>query len=135
MKQHEKRHVYRRLKVGGLALGAFVLGLGLLVLNRYILASNPAPPTTASATTAPPTTTAPATTAPAENQPAGPAETPGDTDPDTSRQAAAANMAGLLLMIGLMCMAVSAVCVGWIVYDVRSSRPAWRTQTRYPRRR
>ncbi len=136
MKQHSSSHLVRRLKVGGLGLGALVVGLGLLALNRYIVSSAAPPPAPASA---------PASTAPVEDESARsavpesettPPGTPdGEPDPDATRRAAAANMASLLLMLSLMCFGVAVVCVGWIVYDIRSSRPVWQTQTRYPRRR
>jgi hypothetical protein len=41
-------------------------------------------------------------------------------------------MAALLLLFSLMGFGVAVVAVGWIVYDIRASRPAWMTQTKYP---
>ena len=44
-------------------------------------------------------------------------------------------MSGVLLLFGLMGFTVSGTCIILLVIDIRRSRPAWKTQTRYPRRR
>jgi hypothetical protein len=44
-------------------------------------------------------------------------------------------MGGLLLLFSLMCLGLCGICIGWIVYDIRRSRPAWMTQTKYPVRK
>ena len=45
------------------------------------------------------------------------------------------NMAGLLLLLGLMCVAVTLVCIGWLGYRYYLSIPAWKRRKGLPRRR
>ena len=41
-------------------------------------------------------------------------------------------MGGLTLLFSLMAFTLGITCVGWVIYDIRRSRPAWITQTKYP---
>lgn len=52
--------------------------------------------------------------------------------PAEKKLLAAQRFSGLLLLFSLMGFALGAICVGWVVYDIRRSRPAWMTQTKYP---
>jgi ABC-type Na+ efflux pump permease subunit len=67
------------------------------------------------------TDTQPASTTPADKKPA--------ADP---KAVAAQRMGNLLLLFSLMSFGVTIAGVAWVIYDVRRSRPAWMTQTRYP---
>jgi hypothetical protein len=63
------------------------------------------------------------------------ATAPADRGRRSSQEAAAERLAGLLLLFSLISVSVTVVCTIWLVVDIRNSRPAWMTQTRYPRRR
>jgi hypothetical protein len=108
--------------------------LGVLLIFLYIKIQ-PEPKRPADTTAASqPAATQPATTAPAS----APATAPAPTrrpPPEDPRAASARNMGAMLLLFGLMSFTVSGVCVVLIVVDIRKSRPAWQTQTKYPRRR
>lgn len=45
------------------------------------------------------------------------------------------NMSGLLLLLGLMCVAVTLLCVAWLAYRYYLSIPAWKRRKGLPRRR
>lgn len=106
-----------RLKPVGYALAALVGGIVLLVVSQKV---KPA---------AGPPSAAPASEpAPAPDSPA-PAPAP------KRQEAAAENMSGLLLLFSMASFLVCIICIGWIVVNVRNARPAWKTQTKYPKRR
>ena len=107
---------HRRLKAGATALVSLGVGLGLLVVSRIV--SPPGKPGLPAPTTAP-----------------APAPGPAPAKPPAPGRPAALNMSGLLLLLSLVFFAVTLVSVGWIVFDVRRCRPAWKTQKKYPRKR
>ncbi|HOA71815.1 MAG TPA: hypothetical protein PL151_13230 [Phycisphaerae bacterium] len=124
---------HRRAKAVAVAVAALAAGIGLLVLSRMVIASGrkAAEEAAAAAQTQPAGTTAPATD---------PLGTPAVADPDPARRTPPADpkavtaqrLGGLLLLFSLMCFALVVICIGWIVHDIRRSRPAWMTQTKYP---
>jgi len=114
--KRSKPKTYKRWKAVGIALAAVAVGIGLLVLSRVIVPV-PAEPAVAASTTHP---------APADPPP--PSKTP-----DTA--ASANNMSGLLLLFSMMSFGIAAIGIGWLVFDIHRSRPAWKTQTKYPSKR
>ena len=123
----------QRFKLVLMAVGMAALGATLIFLYIKVQPNSGRP----ADATAPPTaaTTAPATapaSAPATTTAPAPARRPPPVDP---KAASARNMSAMLLLFGLMSFTVSGVCVLLIVLDIRKSRPAWKTQTKYPRRR
>ncbi|GMU22855.1 MAG: hypothetical protein AMXMBFR13_29390 [Phycisphaerae bacterium] len=108
MKKKPVKHL--RIKLIAMALGALAVGVTLLVLSGKVQ---------------------PADTAPA----AAPATAPADEHRPTEAEITARNMSGILLLFGLVAILLSIVCVGWLVYDIRQSRPAWIRNPRYPQRR
>jgi len=128
MKRAKKKHTFR-WKLAGVALAGIAVGALLMFLSATIESSEQTPQ--ASAVT--PVATAPATTAPA-----GPSRTPDPGAPPSSpspEKAAAQNMSGMLFLFSLVAFAVAIIGIGWIAVDIYQSRPAWKTQTKYPRRR
>ncbi len=130
MKHKHAKHT-GRWKVTGMSAAFFAVGIGLIVLSNVILESGGSAITSEDGSTA---------SAPAASAPAGPATAPANTgsgpvDPLAQRKAAAQSMSGMLLLVGLMSFGFGAICAGWVAYDVYRSRPAWKTQTKYPRRR
>ena len=123
MKRSKLKH-RDRFKAGGIVLAALVVGLGLLVLSRMIA---PAGEPTSTAPVGEPTSTVPAS-APA------PGRGPLPANPPVPGRGAALNMSGLLLMFSLVSFAVAGIGIGWIVFDIRRSRPAWKTQKKYPKK-
>ena len=124
--KHAKPAPKQRLKFALMAVGMFLLGALLVFLYIEI---QPGSGRAAPSAGIQPTTTAPAsapTSAPA------PTHRPPPVDP---KAASARNMSAMLLLFGLMAFTVSGVCVLLIILDIRKSRPAWKTQTKYPRRR
>jgi len=122
--KHAKEKTRRRVKFAGIAVAAFVVGITLLVLSQLVLSSA----RKAAAETA---ETQPAGT----TQPAVPAQTPTPSQtpaPVNTKLQAAQRMSGLLLLFSLMGFGLALICVGWIVYDVRRSRPAWMRQKKFP---
>ena len=122
--KHAKTPRWQRLKLPLMAVGMALLGAVLVLLSVRI---RPESVYLADKPTA--TTSAPATQ---------PASAPAPTDqqrPIDPRAVAARNMSGVLLLFGLMGFTVSGTCIILLVIDIRRSRPAWKTQTRYPRRR
>lgn len=122
--KHAKTDKHRRAKAIGVAAAALVVGIGLLVLSQMVIASGrkAAEAATTQAASAPAATdTQPASTTPADKKPA--------ADP---KAVAAQRMGNLLLLFSLMSFGVTIAGVAWVIYDVRRSRPAWMTQTRYP---
>ena len=115
----------QRAKAIGIAAGAVVFGVLLIILSQWALASAKA---SAQSQPAPATSTAPAST----TAPAGPGPRAPSTPP---KVIATQRLAGLMLLFSLMSFGLAVVCVGWVIYDIRRSRPAWMTQTRYPVRR
>jgi len=104
----------RLFAYAGLALGG---GVVLLVLSQTVKPSGPVGATA----------TAPATgdeAAPPTDEPAAPEE-----------ETAAENMSGLLLLFSMAGFVLFIFFTGWIVLDIHNSRPAWKTQTKYPKRR
>ena len=123
MKRAKKKHTLR-WKFVGVALAGTAAGVLFMVLSVNVAHSEQTP----QATAVTPTATAPAA----------PADAPGPTEPPTQPPAgkdATQSMSGLLFMFSLISFAVPIICIGWIVVDIRRSRPAWKTQTKYPRRR
>lgn len=122
----------------GIAAAALVAGIGLLVLSRTVIASGKkaAAEAAAAAATQPATQSAPADPA----APTAPAEPSNPADPTVplpqqsanQKAAAAQRMGGLLLLFSLMCFSVGVISIGWTIYDIRRSRPAWMRQTKYP---
>lgn len=122
----------QRLKLALLAVGMAVLGVLLVFLYIQIQPGTNRQANTPAATQ--PTGSQPATTAPAS----APASAPAPSHrppPEDPRAASARNMGAMLLLFGLMSFTVSGVCILLIILDIRKSRPAWQTQTKYPRRR
>lgn len=115
MKTHKSRRT-RRLKVAGLALACIVAGAGSWMLRSWITRGlhEPARISASQPTTAP--------AAPHERTP-------------SPEHVAAANMAGLLLMLSLLSFITGGICLGWIVWDIREARPAWKKQQKHPLRR
>jgi hypothetical protein len=106
-----------RLKLTGIAVLALAAGIGLITLSFVVTPDNEQSEATA---------TAPVTPAdqPAD-QPTGPAQ----------RQSSAQNLGGLLLLFGSAGILLCVVCIGWLIVDIRNSRPAWKRQQKYPRRK
>ncbi len=132
--KHTKSTERQRLKLTLTASGMAILGILLVFLSVWVRSETPTPAATA---TAPAPASAPAT-APAPGSATAPA--PGSTSPDRRqpidpKTATARNMSGMLLLFGLMSFTVTGTCILLIILDIRRSRPAWKTQTRYPRRR
>ena len=121
MKQAKKSH--NRLKAIGIGIAGLAAGIVLIVLSLKV-----APPPK-DAGTGPSAATAPATSAPATTWPAG------EENDERRSRASAQNLSNLIFMFGMLSFGVTAICAGWVVYDIRRSRPAWMTQTKYPRKR
>jgi len=121
MKHKPTRHT-TRWKIAGLAAAFVAAGAVLIYLNALVLRSPEASDQHNAAASVP------ATTAPAD----GGGPSPGPVD---RRKAAAQSMSGLLLLLGLVALGFAGVCVGWVAYDIYRSRPAWKTQKKYPKRR
>jgi hypothetical protein len=101
-----------RLKLIGVAVLGLVVGIGLITLSFVV---------------SPDQDQAQTTTAPAS-----PADQPGAP---TQQQSSAQSMGGLMLLFGSAGIVLCIVCLGWLVVDIRNSRPAWKRQQKYPRRR
>ncbi len=130
MKHKQAKHT-GRWKVTGMSAAFFAIGIGLIVLSNIVLESGESAVAPEDGSTA---------SAPAASAPASPATAPADggdgpVDPLARRKAAAQSMSGMLLLVGLMSFGFGAICAGWVVYDIHRSRPAWKTQTKYPRRK
>lgn len=128
--KHKSSKTAVRMKAGGIAAAALAVGIGLLFLSRMAFSSAEAAATQPAATQAAQSqpAQAPATTAPADASPGTPARGPRPNPKAVNTQ----RLAMLLLLFGLISIGVTVVAAGWIVYDVRASRPAWMTQTKYP---
>ena len=101
------------------ALLALAAGVALLIASRKVKTSDKPPVETA--------TTVPAT-----------APAPGSQDEAPSRsreEVAAQNLSGMLLLFSMGGFLVAIICIGWLVVLIRKARPAWKTQTKYPRMR
>lgn len=123
MKRDKKKHTFR-WKLAGFALAGLAVGVLLMFLSFKVAHSEQTPQAS--------------TVTPADTAPAAPSNAPGPYVPPSqpsSEKAAAQNMSGMLFMFSLVSFAVTIICIGWIVVDIRQSRPAWKTQTKYPRRR
>ena len=127
MKHKHVKHT-GRWKVAGLSALFFAGGIGLLILSNLVLPRDES----SAAGRKPAAATALAASAPA-TAPAG--QGGPISDPAERRKMAAQPMSGMLLLIGLLAIGFGVVCAGWVVYDIYRSRPAWKTQTKYPRRR
>lgn len=55
--------------------------------------------------------------------------------PIDPKKATAQNMSNMLLLFSLVGFALTGVGIGWLVYQIRQSRPAWQKQQRYPKHR
>lgn len=127
--KHAKADKHRRAKAIAVAAVALVAGIGLLVLSRTVIASGKQAAAQA-AESRPASEPAPA-------QPTAPTA-PADSDAPLPHQqanrkaATAERLGGLILLFSLMCFSVAVLAIGWIIYDIRRSRPAWMTQTKYP---
>jgi MFS family permease len=132
--KHKHAHHTGRWKVTGISIALFVGGIVLLILSNLVVQpidtpkGKEKPLASAPAASAPAASTSAPATAPAEPRGKLPI-------PPEQRRAAAQNMSSMLMLIGLMGIACGAICAGWVVYDMYRSRPAWKTQTKYPRRR
>lgn len=104
------------------AIGSLVLGIVLLICSRLVSPDSPDASEQASATA-----TAPADEAASESPPGG--------SESEDRQRAARNFSGFLLLFSMCGFVLCLVCIGWLVRDIRRARPAWKTQTKYPRMR
>ncbi len=127
MKPRHPHPARRRLKAAGIALAALAGGAILLYASLTVSARARTVAGTQAAGAAPPAG-APATT------PSDAPESP-DPQPPGNRAAVAQSMGSMLLLLAMMALAVGLIAVGWIVYDIRRSRPKWMTQTKYPTRR
>lgn len=106
------------------ALLALAGGVALLVFSQLVKI-----PVERKAST--PTTAMAPTTSPAS-------ETNGGQDQDRlrkSKRAAANSLSGILLLFSAGCFVISAVCVGWLVTEIRQARPAWQRRQKYPQMR
>lgn len=123
MKQ-TKADKHRRAKAIGIAAVALVVGIGLLVLSQMLMISGRKAAAAAAASQA---ASAPAAT---DTQPASTSpHRPPRPDP---KAVADQRMGNLLLLFSMMSFGVTIAGVGWVIYDVRRSRPAWMKQTKYP---
>lgn len=102
----------KRLKVIGYTVLSLVLGVGLLVLSQAIRPDSP--PDEPQPTSTPP-----------ENQ-----DRPAPAD-----EAPAENLSNMMVLFGTAALIGTVIGIGWIVIDIRNSRPAWKTQTKFPRKR
>jgi hypothetical protein len=130
--RHAKPASKQRLKLILMAVGMAALGALLIFLYVKI---QPSPEQLTGTAVTPPTTTAPATapaSAPSPTSAPASSHRPAPIDP---KAASARNMSAMFLLFGLMSITVSGACVLLIILDIRKSRPAWKTQTKYPRRR
>ncbi len=129
--KHKHAHHTGRWKVAGIAAALFGGGILLLILSNLVH------PGDSPDDAGQPLASAPAASAPAASAPASAPATPQDKAPIPPEQtkAAAQNMSSMLMLIGLMGVVCGVICAGWVVYDIYRSRPAWKTQTKYPRRR
>lgn len=119
--KHNKPTPRLRLKLIAMAAGMAALGGLLLFLSIQIKPDKPLRPLPRTSATAPATA---------------PASAPAAPDPeDRAQRAAAQNMSGMLMLFSLVAFTISAISIGYLVVEIRRSRPAWMTQTRYPRRR
>ncbi|NLX12380.1 MAG: hypothetical protein GXY44_01830 [Phycisphaerales bacterium] len=101
-----------RWKVAGYTGLFLVLGIGLLVLSQVIRPSTPTEQV-------PQTSTAPV-----------------DQDrPAPGKDASAENLSNMMVLFGTAALIGSVVGIGWIVIDIRNSRPVWKTQTKFPKKR
>ena len=115
-----KRTRGRYVKLVGYFIAAVAGGITLLVASRWVAPEPEPEPGQAVTSTAP--ATAPAV--------------PTDPTPKpSSENAGAQNLSGLLLLLSMGLFVLALICAGWIFWEVRRSRPAWKTQTKYPRRR
>jgi len=122
MKSAKKKQKHTlRWKIAGFGLAGIAVGVLLMVLSLKVAHSEQTPQAPA---------VTPATTAPADVPT--PEEPPSQPSPG---KAAAQGMSGMLLLFSLVSFAVTVICIGWIAVDIYRSRPAWKTQTKYPRRR
>ena len=113
------RFAWKPLLYGLLAL---VGGIALVSVSQYVKHK--------AATTQPADVAA---TAPAD-EPASPA--PGRLpDRDRSKNPSANALASLMLLFGMACFVIVCVCTGWLVIEIRNSRPTWQRQSKYPKMR
>lgn len=109
MAQHRNT---KRLKAIGYTVLALVLGVGLIVLSQIIRPS--APP----------------------EQVAQTSSAPNDQDQSKTRHdASAQNLSNMMVLFGTAALIGTVIGIGWIVIDIRNSRPAWKTQTKFPKKR
>jgi DMSO/TMAO reductase YedYZ heme-binding membrane subunit len=57
------------------------------------------------------------------------------TQPSDTPARSAMNLASLLLLVGLMCVAVTTICIGWLGYRYYLTIPAWKRRKGPPKRR
>ena len=129
--KHAKPAPKQRLNLILMAVGMAALGALLIFLYIKI---QPKPEQLAGTTATPATTTAPAS-APASATSPTSAPASSHRPPIDPKAASARNMSAMFLLFGLMSITVSGACVLLVILDIRKSRPAWKTQTKYPRRR
>jgi Na+/glutamate symporter len=111
-KAKSKRDRHAKAKAIGGTVLSVIAGVLLLVLSRAVAPESPPEKTGVEATA-----TAPAS----QNQ------------EQRREDAAAESLSGLLLLFATVGFLLACVCVGWLVYEIRRSRPAWKTQTKYPK--
>jgi len=102
------RKVFRR-KLILIALAALAGGVLLLSLSLYVAPSGEETQATAGA--------------------------PSDELPQPAREQSAQNLSGLILLFGLALFALTVICIGWLVIEIYNARPAWKTQTKFPKKR
>jgi hypothetical protein len=108
------------MKLLGGGVLALAIAVGLFLLSQAVGPASPAAPAVSS-----PTATAPAT-APADD---------GEAPAPPQQDSAAQGLSGLLFMFGAAALLVSLLCFGWLAVEIRQRGPAWKKQTRYPRKR
>lgn len=116
--KHGRRFPFKPIIYADIAL---VAGVVLVILSQVVKpdaeASRTAEPTTAPAT---------GTDTPAEPKPDQPTPPSREADPNES-------LSGMLLLFGAACLVICVVCLGWFVVELRKRRPAWKTQSKFPK--
>lgn len=70
-----------------------------------------------------------------EPAPAPAPESEDDKDAPAQDDSAARNLSGMLLLFSAAAFLLCVICIGWLVIEIRKARPAWKTQTKYPKMR
>ncbi len=96
-------------------------GIALLVLSQFVKHK---------ATTTQPVVAAATLPSDERGSPA-----PGRLPRHRSANPAASTVSSLLLLFAMACFVSCCICIGWLVVEIRNSRPAWQRQTKYPKMR